>query len=267
MSVVWNMLAELNLVTLLLIALAGFLICLEIGYRLGQRRLSKTDDPEKSHTSALQGATLGLLALLLGFTFAMAVSRFDNRKSVILEQANAIGTAELRSRLLPAAQAELCAKLFREYIETWLAYKTAGTNLAELRANDAKASGIENELWNVAREATRADPHSIPAGLFASAMNDVIDLHEKRHRSLEDRVPEVVLYLLFLVSAFALGQIAYSSGLSGHRHPVANVLFACCIALVLIIIMDIDRPRRGLIQVSQDSMLRLQSSMQPPAAP
>jgi hypothetical protein len=98
-------------------------------------------------------------------------------------------------------------------------------------------------------------------------MNDVIDLHEKRHRSLEDRVPEVVFHLLFLVSAFALGQIAYSSGLNGRRHPVANVLFACCIALVLIIIMDIDRPRRGLIQVSQDSMLRLQESLQPPAAP
>jgi len=267
MTVVWNMLAETSLLTLLAIALVGFFICLELGFRLGQRRLDKTDDPEKSHTSALQGATLGLLALLLGFTFAMAVSRFDNRKSVILDQANAIGTAELRSRLLPAAQAEPAAKLFREYVDTWLSYRAAGTDLAQIKSSEARASEIENMLWNLAREATTADPHSIVAGLFVSAMNDVIDMHEKRHRSLEDRVPEVVFYLLFLVSAFAFGQIAYSSGLSGQRHPVANVLFACCIALVLVIIMDIDRPRRGLIQVSQDSMLRLQESLKVPAAP
>jgi hypothetical protein len=267
MTVVWNMLLEISLLTLLVIALAGFFVSLELGFRLGQRRLNKTDDREKTHTSALQGATLGLLALLLGFTFAMAVSRFDNRKSVILDQANAIGTAELRSRLLPAAQAEPAARLFREYVDTWLAFRAAGTEDAQLKATEQRASRIENDLWNLARDATAADPHSIPAGLFVSALNDVIDMHEKRHRSLEDRVPEVVFYLLFIVSAFALGQIAYSSGLSGHRHPIANILFACCIALVLVIIMDIDRPRRGLIQVSQESMLRLQESLKVPATP
>jgi hypothetical protein len=261
------MLVELNLLPLLAIAIAGFLVSLEAGYRLGERRLAASDDREKSHTSALQGATLGLLALLLGFTFAMAVTRYDNRKAVVLEQANAIGTAELRSRLLPAAQAEAAAKLFREYVETWLAHKAAGTDAAAIAATESRAGDIETKLWDLARAATAADPHSIPAGLFATAMNDVIDLHEKRRRSLEDRVPEVVFILLFAVSAFALGQIAYSSGLSGHRHPVANVLFAGIIALVLIIIMDIDRPRRGLIQVSQDSLLRLQESLQSPATP
>jgi hypothetical protein len=259
------MLVEIALLPLLVLAIAGFLVSLELGFRLGQRRLARSDEREKSHTSALQGATLGLLALLLGFTFAMAVSRYDNRKSVILEQANAIGTAELRSRLLPAAQAEPAAKLFREYIDTWLAYRAAGIDAAALAATESRAAALETRLWDLARDAMAADPHSIPAGLFVSAMNDVIDLHEKRHRSIEDRVPEVVFYLLFAVSAFALGQIAYSSGLSGHRHPVANILFAAIIALVLIIIMDIDRPRRGLIQVSQESMLRLQEALKAPA--
>jgi len=89
-------------------------------------------------------------------------------------------------------------------------------------------------------------------------------LHEKRHRSLEDHVPEAVLFLLFAVSTLALGQVAYSSGLSGRRRPVANLTFAFVIALVLNIIIDVDRPRRGLIQVSHDSMIRLQQSLQVP---
>jgi hypothetical protein len=256
------MLVYAGLITLLLAALAGFLLSMEVGFRLGQRRLANTDEPEKSHTNALQGATLGLLALLLGFTFAMAVSRYDVRKGVIVDQANAIGTAELRSRLLPAAQSGPARQLFRDYVDTWLEFRAAGIRKTAIDAAEARASRIEDQLWGLARDATAADPHSIVAGLYASAMNDVIDLREKRRRSIEDRVPAVVFYLLFAVSAFALGQIAYGSGLTGRRRPVANVLFACIIALVLTIIMDIDRPRRGLIQVSQESMLRLQQSLQ-----
>src|ERR1044072_8059068 len=109
------MLVQLSLITLLFCAIALFLLALEVGYRLGQRRQDKTDEPDKSHTSALQGATLGLLALLLGFTFAMAVTRFDNRKTVILDQANAIGTAELRSRLLGSPHAATAAPSARAH--------------------------------------------------------------------------------------------------------------------------------------------------------
>jgi hypothetical protein len=256
-----TMLLELDLTTLLLCALVSFLVALEVGYRLGRRRQDKTDEPDKSHTNALQGATLGLLALLLGFTFAMAVSRFDNRKTVIVDQANAIGTAELRSRLLSVPHAATAAPLFRNYVDAWLRYRVAGTDIAAVKTAENGAFQIESELWNLARDATAADPHSLPAGLFAAAMNEVIDLHEKRHRSLEDRVPDTVILLLFAVSILALGQVAYSSGLSGRRRQIANVIFAFVIALVLVVILDVDRPRRGLIQVSQDSMLRLQESL------
>lgn len=257
------MLFELSLPTLLLCSIAAFLLALEVGYRLGQRRQDKTDEPDKSHTSALQGATLGLLALLLGFTFAMAVSRFDNRKTVIVDQANAIGTAELRSRLLGTPYAEKAAPLFRDYVDAWLQYRFAGDDIAAAKAAEDRAFLIENQLWIMVREVTAADPHSLPASLFTSAMNDVIDMHEKRNRSVKDRVPDPVMWLLFAVSALALGQVAYSCGLSGRRRQVANVVFAFVIALVMVVILDIDRPRRGLIQASQESMIRLQQSLEP----
>jgi len=256
------MLIELSLITLLICAIALFLVALEVGYRLGQRRQDKTDEPDKSHTSALQGATLGLLALLLGFTFAMAVSRFDNRKTVILDQANAIGTAELRSRLLGPPHAEKAAPLFRAYVDAWIQYRAAGTDLVAVNAAEQRAFDLENQLWNLVRNVTTADPHSLPASLFTAAMNDVIDMHEKRNRSVKDRVPDAVIWLLVAVSALALGQVAYSSGLSGRRRQVANVTFALMIALVLVIILDIDRPRRGLVQVSEESMIRLKQSLE-----
>jgi len=251
-------------ITLLLISLATFLLAIEAGYRLGRRRLSLTDEPERSHTNALQGATLGLLALLLGFTFAMAVQRYDLRRVVIVDQANAIGTAELRSRLLPPPHAENAGRLLREYVSAWMAYRAAGIDSAAIEAAETHAAQLEARLWEIARQVSLADSDSNPAELFTEAMNHVIDLHEKRHRSIEDHVPEVVIFLLFAVSTLALGQVAYSSGLSGRRRPIANLTFAFVIALVLNVIMDVDRPRRGLIQVSHDSMIRLQHSLGAP---
>ena len=257
------MLLQFSLLSLLASALVIFVVTLEVGYRLGRRRHDKSDEPDKSHSNALQGATLGLLALLIGFTFAMSVSRFDNRKTVMTEHANAIGTAELRSRLLGTPYSEKAAPLFRAYVQAWIDYREAVVDLDKVKAAEQRAFAIENELWNIAREASMASPQSQPAALFAAAMNDAIDMHERRHRSLQDRVPDAVIVLLFAVSALALGQVAYSGGLSGRRWQISNLTFAFVIAVVLVIILDIDRPRRGLVQVSQDSMLRLQQSLGP----
>jgi hypothetical protein len=257
------MLLKLNLLTLLACALTLFLVAIEVGYRLGKRRQDNSDEPDKSHTNALQGAMLGLLALLLGFTFAMSVSRFDNRKTVIMTQANAIGTAELRSRLLGTPHHEKATPLFRAYAQAWLDYRAAGIDMKALAAAEQRAFTIENELWNLVRDVTAADPHSITAGLFTAAMNDVIDMHEIRVRSIEDRVPDAVILLLLAVSALALGQVAYSSGLRGRRNELANATLALVIAMVLVVILDIDRPRRGFVQVSQESMIRLQQSLAP----
>jgi hypothetical protein len=250
-----------SLVSLLLAALATFTVAIEVGFRLGRHRFEKADETEKSLSSALQAAILGLLALLIGFTFAMAVARHDQRRSVLLEQANAIGTAELRSRLLAAAHAEAAAPLFREYVDAWIDFRAAMIDIAAATAAEERAAGIEGQLWEIARAATVEDPHSIPAGLFAAAMNDVIDMHERRHRATVDRVPEAVILLLFGVATLALGQVAYTAGLGGHRRHVATFTFALLIALVMVVILDIDRPRRGLIQVSQESLLRLQESL------
>src|SRR5262245_61176946 len=98
---------------LLLAAIGTFMLALEVGFRLGLRRQANADEPDKTHAITLHGAVLGLLALLLGFTFAMAVSRYENRKTLIIDQANAIGTAALRGKLLPPPHADRTMTLLR----------------------------------------------------------------------------------------------------------------------------------------------------------
>jgi hypothetical protein len=248
---------------ILLGAIGVFVLALEVGFRLGVRRQARTDEPDKTHANALHGAVLGLLALLLGFTFAMAVSRYESRKTLMIDQANAIGTAALRGSLLPPPHAERTAALFREYVDSRLQYNAAGTNDARIAAAEERAARIEKELWNISRTLLTEDPRSQPASLYTQALNAVFDIREQRRFALNDRVPAAVTFMLFIVSMTAMGLIAYSCGLNGRRRPLANLTFACLIALVLVIILDIDAPRVGFVTVSPESLLRLQQSLNP----
>jgi len=250
-------------IVLLLCAFAAFAVAMEAGFRLGRRRQARSDEPEKSHVSALHGATLGLLALLLGFTFAMSVSRYETRKTLMVDQANAIGTAALRARLLPAPDADRAYALLREYTDSRLQYNAAGMDDAAIAAAEARGSGLENQLWDIARAQITADPKSQPASLFTQALNEVFDLREKRRFALDDQVPAAVTFLLSAVALTAMGLVAYGCGLNGRRRISPNLTFAFLIALALIIILDIDSPRAGFVRVSQDSLIRLQQSLSP----
>ena len=247
-------------------AIVAFAIALEVGYRIGARRQANSDEPDKTHANTLHGAVLGLLALLLGFTFAMSVSRFETRKTLIVDQANAIGTASLRGSLLPAPYPARVAPLIRAYVDGRMQYNVTRADDPALAGIENGAGTIENQLWEISRLVLADDPHSQPGALFAQALNDVFDLREKRRFALDDQVPGAVVFLLYAVSLAALGLVSYACGLSGHRRPLANLTFAVLIALVMVIILDIDRPRQGFVTVSQQSFLRLQQSL-PSATP
>jgi hypothetical protein len=255
--------AKVGEILLVLMAFALFAIALEIGYRIGMRRHTDHDPPEETHANALNGATLGLLALLLGFTFAMAVSRYETRKQLMVAQANAIGTAELRARMLPVSASLKARDLLRQYLDSRLQYNAAGNDEAALQVAENRASDLENQLWVIAGAALADDPRSQPASLLTQALNDMFDLREKRRFALNDQVPAAVTVMLYAVAFTAMGLVAYSCGLNGRRRAPANLPFALLIAMVLTIILDVDNPRAGFVRVSQESLVRLQQSLAP----
>jgi hypothetical protein len=253
---------QFNELTLALAFLVGFLIAIEVGVRLGMRHVDRSEEAAIAHVSSLQSAVFSLLALLLGFTFFMAVSRFDARKSLVLEEANAIGTAFLRSQLLAPEPRHTAKELFRTYVSARLAFYDAGVDPTLLEKANGEAAHIERQLWMLAATAAAQDPRSVQTGLFVESLNSVIDVHEKRQVAFENRVPEAVLYLLLAVAVVAFAFLGYGCGLSKRRRFVSNTLFALLIVFVIITILDIDRPRRGLITVSQESLIRLQTTLE-----
>lgn len=237
-------------------------VVIELGYRAGTRFERQSTEPVKGHTTAIQGALLGILGLLLGFTFSLSLQRYDSRSQAVVTEANAIGTAYLRTRMLPAPVRASARASFRRYVD--LRVESGFINLAHESDRQKlvdKTNATFNDLWEQAATAAEANPNPVTTGLYVQALNDMIDAFGERDAALERHVPEVVLFLLygaFLLTGLIIG---FTAGLSGHRASFATYVMVGLIVLLVFIIIDLDRPRRGLIQVSQQPMLSLRSSI------
>jgi hypothetical protein len=209
----------------------------------------------------LEAASLGLLALLLGFTFSMALTRFDTRKQLVLDEANAIGTTYLRAQLLPDPARKEVSNLLRRYVDVRLDFYQAGVNQRKLQNVDDETEKLHKALWSYAMATGGRDPRAIPTGLFIQSLNEVIDLHAKRVTAMENHVPESIFVLLLIVATLSLGLVGYGAGMGKDRNLLPTVISVILIASVILLIMDLDRPRRGLIKVSQQSMVRLQENL------
>jgi hypothetical protein len=175
----------------------------------------------------------------------------------VLDEANAIGTTWLRAGLLPAPQTAPVRSLLKDYVDARIEFHAAGIDLARMRGPSARSASLQAALWREAEAASAADPHTIAPLLFVQSLNDVINLSESRLTSIAAHVPEPVILLLHAVAALSLGFTGYAAGLAGERSPVLNGVLAIAIATVIVLVIDLDRPQRGLIVVSQEPMERL----------
>lgn len=248
----------------------ALMLAAEVGFRIGRRWPLAEQGIARTQVGALQGALLGLLALLLGFSFQMAESRFDFRRLVTLEEANVIGTTFLRSRLLPEPQRGRCDALLRRYVDVRIEfYSIAGASRRSEIPPEVRepSERLDRALWAQAEQAAAREPHSLPVSMFVTSLNQLIDLHERRVVALETRVPGMVLAMLVLVAASAFFLVGFGYGGSDRRRAGLTALAALVVAAVITLIIDLDRPLRGQIWIGQGSMLRLRESIaqMPPA--
>ena len=230
----------------------------EIGFRIGRYVQAHTDEEIKALTGAIQASILGLLALLLGFTFSMSMQRYDNRSLALIAEANSIGTATLRVQLLPAQYRSKVANVLREYVELRIAIGNVDLTRRDERSEyNRQIAKLQSALWSLAMDAVRDDPRPVTTGSFVASLNEMIDSQGKRNALLQMHVPEVVLLLLFSVFIASGGMLGYSNGLSGRRVIFPTIMMSFLIVMIVFIIIDLDRPKRGLIRVDQGSMLEL----------
>lgn len=239
---------------LFVIFLVGVVLILaasEIGRRIGMRASARGG----GDISTLESAVLGLMALMIGFTFAMALSRFETRRDAVLGEANAIGTTALRARLLPQPQREQVLKLLRDYVTIRLDITRRPVPGAELTAAIGKSNAIQEALWQQAQSLSAKDPNMVPTGVFIQTLNEMIDEQGKRLAALRNRVPNVVMLALFGIAAVGAAFTGYGMGLEARRARLPLYLMALLLSAVILLILDLDRPNPGFIEVSQQPMI------------
>jgi hypothetical protein len=245
----------------LLLFVVANVIAYEIGFRIGvwaKRRSPADDDGDDGPTGLIVGSILGLMAFLLAITMGMASDRFDNRRSLVLQETNAIGTAYLRAGYLSEQASSESQALLREYVP----HRIASSDQAEVAANIERSEDLQVELWAIAQQVAREDGSDVTA-LYIESLNEVIDLHTMRVvAGVYSRVPPTILWLLVAGVVLSLGLVGYNAGLSGRRSPVIGTVLVIALGAVIWLVVDLDRPQDGLITTSQQPLIDLSERLE-----
>ena len=247
----------LPLWALFILILLVVLVSVEFGYRLGKYRRSRREEEKEAPLGTMVGATLGLLAFVLAFTFGLAAQRFDTRRQVLLDEANAIGTTYLRSGMLPEGGPEV-RDLLREYVAARLDAVQPGKLAGGLR----RSEDIQQKIWTETENIGNKNPNSIVVGLFVQSVNQMIDLHAARMQAgTRSRIPGAIWLGLLTVAVLSLAAMGYFEGLTGTRRSLAVFAVAIAFSVVIELIADLDRPQEGVLRISQQALLDVQRSM------
>jgi hypothetical protein len=240
---------------------AGLLwLLMEFGYRFGKWRHANIPGERDQPVGAMVASILGLVALVIGFTFSLAASRFDARRLTVLEEANAIGTCYLRARLLPEPERAEVARLLHEYVDIRVRAVQEGKPDEAITRSEA----LHELLWTQAASAADKNQGSIIIGVFIQSLNNVIDVHAKRVLvGLYSRIPLVIWAGLYGLSILGMAAVGYQAALTTTRRSPAMLGLVLAFTVVLMLIADLDRGQEGLLRVSQRSMLDLQRTLQP----
>ncbi len=237
-----------------------------VGLLVG-RRIRSRAETNREPVGVAQGALLGLVGLLLAFGLTMAVGRYETRRGLVVEEANAIGTTHLRAQLLAEPARSTSLTLLEQYADAALELARQVPDDEQFRAADQQMAALQRDLWAAAGDALQADPVGTAPRLYVETLNDMIDRHSDRDASLRNRVPTSVMVLEVVGSAAALGVLALYLALLG-RGVATSLLAAVVVILILFVSFDLDRPARGLITVPDTPLVEVRGSMDlPPAFP
>jgi len=231
--------------------LLGLFAVNEACYRVAAHRRVPAREARKAQIDLVVAALLGLLGLLLAFSFEIGDSRFDKRKQLVLDEANAIATTYLRADMLPAPNGPRIQELLRQYIDE----RSNVRSMAELDRMLARSAALHAQLWHEATEVARANMGSPVVALFVASLNEVIDLHESRLTvALFQRLPPAIFGVLYFVSLLSVAMIGLRAGMDRTRSAAATVALVVVIMSVLLLIGSLDRPTSRLFDVSKHAL-------------
>jgi hypothetical protein len=236
--------------------IAGSLLgALELGHQLGRR-----SSFAEGQATTVAGSSLALVGLLLAFSFSMAGERHAARRAAAVDEVNAIGTLWLRTSLVEEpARSEMQTRL-RRYVDLHLEHREAGTDHAKLKAIEATADRLQREIWAIVMRDARGALEPTRLRLIVSALNETFDATATLVAAGENRLPDAIVLYLFVLVITAGVVVGYRPRHEG-RNLVSWIMFTVIVSGVTVILLDLDRPRRGFVQTDSALYVRLRESM------
>lgn len=244
-----------------LFLLASMLVALEIGSRLRRKHQTGDDEKDMEGLGVVDGAVFGLMGLLLAFAFSGAATRFDQRRDLITQEANDVGTAWLRIDLLPAADQPAVRQKFREYVDVRLATFDDGANLSAVQTNLTKAGQLQNEIWALCTTSAAKAPSTVTGMLLLTSLNEMFDIVTTRSAAMLMHPPMVVFLLLIAVltlCSLLAGYRISGSSKSAHWTGLHRLSFVLIVTITYYVIVDLEYPRTGLIRVDNHDQVLVQ---------
>jgi len=215
------------------------------------------DDKSREDFQVVLGATLTLLGLIIGFTFSMAISRYDQRKNYEEEEANAIGTEYVRGDLLPSTDAGRVKSMLTNYLDQRiLFYKSRDWD--ELQKINARTAQLQDELWSAVRIPAAAQPTPV-ISLAVAGMNDVLNTQGYTQAAWWNRIPLAAWCLLAAIAICSNLLMGYN--LRNSRATITLLVLPLTVSISFFLIADIDSPRGGIIRVSPNNLISLSQSL------
>ncbi len=248
---------------LVFIATALFIIlAINLGYIIGSRVYKQSHAEKESPASAISSTVLGLLAFILAFTFGVVTNRFDTRRELTREDANAIRNAWLRAEFLPEADQIKAKALMKEYVDIRIA-GVQSNKIEEIQKVMQQSAVIHRDLWKMAVENARKDMNSDVAALYIESINELINYHALRISvGLQTRIPQTIWNTLYILIGFSMMTVGYQTAIAGSKRSWTIFILAISFALVVLLIVILDRPGNDFMDISQQPLINLQSEME-----
>ncbi len=241
----------LNIILFTIGLFTAMLLLLDWGRRMGQRRILRDGEKASEGDGSVNGAIFALMGLLVAFTFSGAATRFDVRRHLIAQEANAIGTAYLRLDILQPSTREPLKELFRRYLDGRLEIYRNFTDPALVKANLAESAATQADIWRLAVSACRDESSQPATMLLLPAINEMFDITTTRTVAYLIHPPTIIYVMLFLFTL--AGALLAGFGMAGNkkRNWTHMLAFAATLSFSIYVILDLEFPRRGLIRIDQ----------------
>ncbi|MEO8146534.1 MAG: hypothetical protein ABI723_02800 [Bacteroidia bacterium] len=219
-----------------------------LGFRIRKMQLKKNQDQLPDWSDSLEGSLMGLMALILAFSFGIAASKFDARREMIVQEANDIGTALLRCDLYPDSTRNLLRADFQKYVEARISYYDAGDDSLRIKAALKEADRYSSGIWNRVVLIAGNPGNTVPSMQMIPALNSMIDIVTTRDAGRIAKVPPVILTVLLILTLIS-GFLAGYSDKKKKRNLITVIGFAAMLSITLYLVLELDRPRRGIINL------------------